>query len=350
MTPAQTATRPMAIVTAPGKVELQERLLPALGAEDVLVDVHAVTLCGSDLHIFRGLHPAAQPPVAVGHEIAGVVAEVGPGVDRVRPGDRVTVEPVIACGNCHYCARGQYHLCVDISFQYRRGQGGLTTQFVANQRWVHRLPASLSPAAGALMEPLSVAVHAMRKSGLTLGESCAIFGAGAIGLMLLSLARHSGAKALVVDIDPFRLQAAASRGAGAVFNNREGDAVAEIIAHTGGLGADRAFEAVGLNLTLEQALRCVRKGGQVVLVGLFEKPQVSLPANLFVQREISLAGSQGYCWDFQTSLALADPGRLELDWMVTHTFPLEQVQRAFEALADPGSQAIKILVKVREGW
>jgi threonine dehydrogenase-like Zn-dependent dehydrogenase len=153
-----------------------------------------------------------------------------------------------------------------------------------------------------------------------------------------------------VDINPYRLQMAASHGAAAVFNNLQVDSVAKIVEHSQGLGAACAFEAAGLNVTLVQALNCVRKGGQVVLVGLYEKPEISLPANLFVQREITLTGSQGYCWDFQTSLALAGQGRLDLDWMVTQVFSLEQVQQAFEALVDPQGQVVKVMIKIREGW
>lgn len=340
-------TIPMAHVVAPGRVELLSRPMPEPGYSDVLMRVRAVTLCGSDLHIFKGKHPAAALPVSVGHEIAGEVLAVGDGVTRIRVGDRVAVEPVIACGACHFCQRGQYHLCTEISFQYRRGQGGLATHFCAPERWVHRLPERASYAEGALLEPLSVALHALRVSGLRFGQSCAIFGAGAIGLLLLQVARLAGAEPVfVVDLRPFRLAQAVELGATAALDNRQGNAVEQIIDMTQGLGVEMAFEAVGLPVTLWQTLQSLRKGGRATLLGLFEQADVSLPANIFVQREISLVGSQGYNWNFQEAALMLEARRVDLLGMITHRFPLENVQAAFELLADPNAEAVKILVEV----
>lgn len=342
-----TDTIPMAHVVAPGRVELLSRPMPEPGPSDVLVRVRAVTLCGSDLHIFKGKHPAAALPVSVGHEIAGEVVSIGQRVTRVRPGDRVAIEPVIACGTCHFCQRGQYHLCTDISFQYRRGQGGLATYFCVSERWVHRLPERASYAEGALLEPLSVALHALKISGLKLGQSCAIFGAGAIGLLLLQVARLAGAEPVfVVDLRPFRLEQAMELGAAAALDNRQSNAVERIIGMTQGLGVEIAFEAVGLPVTLRQTLQSLRKGGKATLVGLFEQADVSLPANIFVQREICLAGSQGYNWNFQEAVLMLEARRVDLQGMVTHRFSLQDVQAAFDLLADPSAEAVKILVEV----
>jgi 2-desacetyl-2-hydroxyethyl bacteriochlorophyllide A dehydrogenase len=340
------AIRPMAFITEPRKIEFRDVPIPELGPEDVLIAVKAAAICGSDLHIFKGKHPAVDLPVPVGHEVAGLVTQVGTQVTRFEPGDRVTVEPVIACGECFFCKRGDYHLCTDISFQYRQGQGGLTTHFVANQQWVHRLPEGLTYAQGALLEPLSVAVHAVEKANLGLADSVAIFGAGAIGLLLLQLAQAAGAgEVFIVDIQPHRLEAATSLGA-QVLDNSSGDVVSEIYARTEGLGVECAFEAVGLASTLKQTLSVLRKGGQAVLIGLFEESEIRLPANIFVQKEISLSGSQGYCWDFQTAVKLVTQGRLDLGKLITHQFPLAEAQAAFDALMSPQEKAMKIVIKV----
>ena len=344
-------TRPMAIVTGPGTVELQERTLPTLGPHDVRIRVKAVTICGSDLHIFKGRHPAAPLPVPVGHEIAGEVSAVGDEVTRVRPGDRVAVEPVIACGTCHFCRRGTYHLCTSISFQYRVGQGGLTPAFVAPERWVHPLPPTLSFAAGALIEPLAVAVHAVGKAQVGLGQRSAIFGDGAIGQLLLMVARAAGSsETYLAGVNDFRLEKALELGATAVFDNRkadrQADTVSQIVARTGGLGVDRAFEAVGIAQTLQQSLQVLQKGGTAVLVGLFEDPEVTLPANIFVQKEIALVGSQGYCWDFQRALELVAAGQIDLEALITHHFSLSEVQEAFDLLLAPKSQALKVVIDI----
>lgn len=338
-------TRPMVFVTQPGKVEIWERPIPPLGEFDILIKVKATALCGSDLHIYKGKHPAVSLPVPVGHEISGEVAEIGTSVTRVKPGDHVTVEPVIICGECHFCQRGNYHLCANISFQYRQGQGGLTTDFVAPERWVHLLPKGISYTAGALIEPLAVAVHAVGLANLKVAETVAIFGAGAIGLLLLQVARAVGAtQVFITDIRDARLGAALEFGVSGAFNSSKFNVVEKILEQTGGLGVQRAFEAVGLETTLTQTLQSLQKGGGAVLVGLFEGERVSIPANLFVQKEISLTGSQGYHWDFQRAIELIERGKIDLERMITHQFQIEQTQKAFETLIDPNQDAIKIVI------
>ena len=342
-------TRPMAIVTSPGIIEFQDRPLPTLRPDEVQIKVKAVSICGSDLHIFKGAHPAAPLPVPAGHEIAGEVEEVGVSVSKLKIGDRVAIEPVIVCEECYFCQRGEYSLCENISFQYRKGQGGFTPLFIAQEKWAHPLPANISYAEGALVEPLSVALHAIKKSNLGVGDNCAIFGAGAIGLLLLMLIKSTGGgDAFVVDVQDHRLQKALDLGATAVFNNLEGNSVDQIIQRSGRLGVERAFEAVGINLTLVQALQTLKKGGMAILLGLFETPDVSIPANIFVQKEISLTGSQGYCWDFQGALKLLADKRVDLQPLITHQVPLTQVQDAFDLLMDPQNEAIKVVVNVDE--
>ena len=340
-------TRPMAVVTAPGVIEFQERPLPRPGPDEVRVRVKAVSICGSDLHIFKGAHPAAPLPVPAGHEIAGEVDLVGENVRKVKPGDRVAIEPVVVCGTCAACQQGAYNLCEQISFQYRVGQGGFTTYFIAQAKWVHVLPDGLSYAEGALVEPLSVALHAVKRSQLRIGDNSAIFGAGAVGLLLMLLLKASGGgDVYMVDVQHHRLQKALELGASAAFNNLEGNSVEKIVQQTDGLGVARAFEAVGINLTLVQALEVLKKGGVATLVGLFEKPELAVPANIFVQKEITLTGSQGYCWDFQGALKLLTDRRIDLKPLITHRMPLANVQEAFDLLMEPQNEAIKVVVTV----
>lgn len=341
---------PMAFVVEPGKIDFQDYLLPELGEDEVQVNVKVVSLCGSDLHIFKGLHPSARLPVPVGHEISGQVEAVGASVRSVRPGDRVTIEPVITCGHCYFCQRGQHHLCSNISFLYRQGHGGLTPHLVVKEKWTHILPDNLSFAEGSLIEPAAVALHAVRNSRIDSGESSAIFGGGPIGLLILQILRASAAgEIFVVDIQNARLEAARKFGADQVFNNLDLDSVHEIMNHTSGLGVDRSFEAVGIQLTLVQALQALKKGGTAVLVGLFEIPEACIPANLFIQKEITLSGTQAYFWDFQRVLQLCSRGKLDLKGMITHEFPLSQAQLAFETLLNPDSGAVKVAVNVNGG-
>jgi threonine dehydrogenase-like Zn-dependent dehydrogenase len=235
---------------------------------------------------------------------------------------------------------------MNISFQYRKGQGGFTPYFVAEEDWVHPLPEDVSFEEGALVEPLSVAIHAVKKGNIRFDQSVAIFGAGAVGLLVLVLSRVAGAGVVfVVDVQEHRLQKAKELGAFETFDNSKEGAVERIFEKTSKLGVDRSFEAVGLEGTLVQSLKVLKKGGATIVVGIFENPEVRIPANLFVQREISLMGSQGYCWDFQTALKMLERGEVKLKEIITHVLPLFSLQEALELLMDPKSKAIKVIIK-----
>jgi 2-desacetyl-2-hydroxyethyl bacteriochlorophyllide A dehydrogenase len=339
---------PMAVVTAPGKVEFINRTLPALGANDVLLRVKASSICGGDIHLYKGKHPLASLPMAIGHEISGEVIEVGQGVSKISVGERVAVEPVIVCGECSFCLRGEYHLCQSIRYQYSAGQGGFTPYFVVPENWVHRLPDFISYEEGALLEPLAVAVHAARKAQLDLGHSTAIFGAGGIGLFLLQVVKAAGCGSVfIVDLLEQRLKTALFLGASLAIDPAREDPVERIFKETESLGVDRSFEAVGLEKTLQQSAQSLKKGGICVLIGLFEDPtKVNFPVNLFVQREIQIRGSRGYCWDFQAALELIKGRQVQLKPLISHQLPLSDLPEAFEILLDPKSKANKVVIRM----
>jgi 2-desacetyl-2-hydroxyethyl bacteriochlorophyllide A dehydrogenase len=336
---------PMAMVRTPGKVEFEDRPVPALTAGKVLIKTRAVSICGSDLHTFKGKHPFAPLPAALGHELAGEIAAVGDQVSCLQVGDRVVLEPVITCGHCEFCLKGVYNLCTRVSFYHRQGQGAFTPYFVADQQRVYKLPDNVTFEEGALVEPLAVAVHAVKKSGIRMGDSVAVIGAGAIGLMILALSRLQGATGIfAVDTQDYRLKMAQDLGARDAFNNIDGKAVEKIIERTGGLGVEVSFEAVGIQLTFVQALQVLKKGGHAVLAGLNAKPEVTLPANIFVQKEISLSGTQGYCHDYQTALALLESGAVDLSPFITHTLSHDALQEGFDLLTSAGHEAVKVVV------
>lgn len=337
-------TYPMAFISEPGKIEFREMIVRDPEPNEVMIQVRAAAICGSDLHLFKGKHPSVSLPSAVGHEVAGEVVRCGKGVTKFSEGDRVTVEPVIACGSCSFCQRGDYHLCLNISFQYRKGQGAFTDYFYAHEHRTYQLPDSLSLEEGALIEPLSVALHAVKRSGIRIGQSSAVIGAGAIGLLVAGLiANLSGTKPFVADINDFRVQKAIDLGARGVFTGR-GESIKEmVLKQTDGLGVDHVFEAVGLEATINQALEVIKKGGKATLLGIFEDPMPRIPINLFVQREISLSGSQGYAWDFQDAINLASEGKVQLSELITIRLPLMQLQQGFDLLTQPGNNQIKVM-------
>ena len=339
-------TYPMAFIPAPGKIEFRNMELRDPESHEVMLKMRTAAICGSDLHLFKGKHPSVSLPSAVGHELAGEVIRVGRDVTGFSEGDRVTVEPVIACGNCHYCLRGAYHLCVNISFQYRKGQGAFAEYFYSPENRTYLLPDSITLEEGTLIEPLSVALHAVKKSGISIGQSSVVIGAGAIGLLVSMILRNlTGITPFISDINDFRVQKAVDLGAHGIFMRRGEDLNKIVMNLTDDLGVDHAFEAVGMEATLVQALQVIKKGGKATLLGIFEEPTPKIPINLFVQREISLLGSQGYAWDFQDSINLVAQGKINLSELITTRLPLGELQKGFDLLCQPGNSQIKLILE-----
>lgn len=330
-------------VTMPYKVEFIRRGEPRPAPGQLVVRIVSSAICGSDLHIFKGKHPSAPLPVTIGHEFSGDVAAVGEGVSAFRPGDRVTVEPVVACGVCQACRRGEYGYCENISFTYRDGDGAMARFIAVRASNAYKLPDTLSYNAGALIEPLAVAVHAVRRARPALGERVAVIGAGAIGLLITALCHQSGVRDIAVaDLSANRLRLASDYGASLTINPADRDFDRAIAQWTNGAGVDKSFECVGLESTFRQAMLCLRKNGLATVLGIFEKAEIAIPATRFITHEIRVQGSQGYCWDFPAALGVA--AELGLERLITHEFPLERLQDALETCLDNRSGAVKVLL------
>ncbi len=328
----------------PFKVRFLEREIGPLQPDEVLVKVRASAICGSDLHIARGLHPSVPLPATIGHEFAGDVAAVGSEVENVQVGQRVTVEPCIVCGKCDACRHGEYGYCEHITFTYRNGDGAMADYVVVKAPYVYQLPDYLTYETGALMEPLSVATHAVRRADVRLGETVLVIGAGAIGMMVAAMCRRSGAgRVIIADHNDSRLQMALQVGATDAVNSGKVDLEQEVARMTGGKGVDKSFECVGRESCFLQAIMTLKRSGTATIVGIYEKPQVTFPASRLVTHEIRIQGAQGYCWDFPIAIAAARD--LPLEKFVTHTFPLEQLQQALDTALDKNSGSIKVLIK-----
>ena len=334
----------MAMVRTAGTAELIERETPALGNTEVMIAIRAASVCGGDLHIYKGKHPSAPLPMSLGHELAGEVVETGSEVSTVRIGDRVTVEPVIVCGDCPPCRSGLYGYCDNLSYHYRKGQGAMADYFVVDQRYVYKLPEHLSFEGGALIEPLAVAVHAVKRAKISLGEKVVIIGAGPIGILITAVCKAAGAREIIIaDISEARLQMAAVMGATRTVNSRNESVLDVVREVTGSRGIGKSFECAGREETFVQAISCLCKGGTATMVGIFEQPTIQIPASIFVAQEITVQGSQGYCWDFDTALALTST--IDLGKLVSHVFPLAEIDKAMKAALDPNAKAIKIILK-----
>lgn len=331
-------------VYEPFKVHFLHKPVRPLAPGEVLVKVRASAICGSDLHIARGLHPSAPLPVTIGHEFSGDVVAIGSEVTKARLGERVTVEPCIVCGKCDACRHGQYGYCEHISFTYRNGDGAMADYVVVKEPYVYELPDYLSYETGALIEPLSVATHAVRRADIRLGETVLIIGAGAIGMMVAAMCRRSGAaEVIIADFSDQRLEMAKQVGATVTVNSGKEDLEQEVARLTHGKGVDKSFECVGRESCFLQAIMTLKRNGTATIIGIYEKPQIQIPASRFVTHEIHVQGAQGYCWDFPIAIAAARD--IPLEKFITHTFPLEQLQQALDTALDSKNGSIKVILK-----
>jgi L-iditol 2-dehydrogenase len=336
------------------RLEVTDVDVPSPGPQDVLVRVAACGICGSDVHGYDGSTGRRIPPLVMGHEAAGVVAAVGAEVSGFAVGDRVTFDSTVSCGVCDFCQRGEVNLCdnrqvVGVSCgEYRRA--GAFAEFVTvPERILYTLPENLAFAEAAMLEAVSVALHAVRVSALEGGETALVIGAGMIGLLVMQAAKAAGCSHVFVsDIDASRLKMAKDLGADETLL-ASGDAlVKEIQRLTEGRGVDVVLEAVGRNETIAAGIDSVRKGGTVTLVGNIT-PVVSLPLQKVVARQIRLQGSCASAGEYPEAMELVSSGKIKVAPLITAVAPLGDGPRWFERLHAGEPNLMKVVLDPREG-
>ena len=317
------------------------------GAGQARIRVSHCGICGTDLHIFHGkMDHRVRTPQVIGHEMSGVIEAVGEGVTGWQTGDRVTVRPLDHCGECPACLAGHSHICMKLKFIGIDSPGAMQGSWTVPAHTLHRLPDSLGFEQGALIEPLSVACHDVRLAELKDGEFAVVQGGGPIGMLIALVARASGARVLISELNPFRLQLARELGFEAV-DPRETDLVECVNARTGGAGADVVFEVSGVPAGAEMMTKLPRTRGRIVMVAIYSQ---LAPVNLFqfFWRELKLIGARVYeAQDFDAAIALAASGRLPLARIITRVLPLEELAAGFREM-DGGGEAMKILVRCSE--
>lgn len=317
-----------------GKVELVSVSDPVPGSGEVLVEVQCAGICGTDVHIMHDAYSNFRPPVTLGHEFAGFVAEVGPDVRGWKTGERVTVESLASsCGMCRYCLDGETQCCPERQALGISKDGAFADYVIVRQTALHRLQEGVSFQQGAMAEPLCVAVHAvMEKSIVTSSDTVLVTGPGAIGQLVAQVARLSGASVIVAGTssDRERLEVAIAAGAEHYIFSDQEDCSAALRHITDGRGVDLAFECAGAGPAIRFCLSATRKGGQVVQVGL-AGCTLETDYDLICLKEITLKGSFTHnhrTW--KTSVGLLNDQRLNLDSLLSGVFPLEEWRTAFE--------------------
>ena len=338
-----------AVFTEPFKFEIQERKMPEPKQGEVLVAIKAVGICGSDIHPYMGDGiERRQPGIIMGHEASGVVSSVGKGVTCWKPGDRVIINPQIRCGHCEMCRVGNYNLCENMlligSSMRKFLDGAMCECIVIGQDQLYRLPDNVSFDYGTLLDPLGNAIHLINRAGVKLGDTVVIIGAGTIGLLAVQTARLAGASnVIVLDVAEGKLKLAKEVGADFVLDSRAPDIVTQIKALTNEQGADVVVEAVGIGITYNLAMQLVKKLGTVIALG-FAQDNINFSLKPLVYNEINFLGSTGYATECQTTIDYLASGKLEIDKIITHTFPLEQINEAFQTLCDKQATAVKVIL------
>ena len=323
--------------------------MPRPGPGDVLIKVEACGICGSDVHGYDGSSGRRIPPLVMGHEASGTVAAAGADVKDLQAGDRVTFDSTVYCGSCDFCRRGEANLCeyrevLGVSTPDFRRQGAFAEYVVVPRRIIHALPPTLSFSEAAMVEPLSVAVHAVRLSELPAGGTALVVGAGMIGLLVVQALREAGCSTVIVsDIDDGRLQLASDLGATATVNAKSNDVPAEVKRHTGGFGVDVALEAVGSTITIRSAIESVRKGGTVTLIGNIA-PTVELPLQVVVGRQIRLQGTAASSGEYPQCIDMLAKGKINLQPLISMVAPLDEGANWFSRLHSREANLMKVIL------
>jgi L-iditol 2-dehydrogenase len=329
-------------------LEITDLPNPTPGDGEVLVSVAACGICGSDVHGYDGSSGRRIPPIVMGHEASGTIAALGDGVNGFTVGDRVTFDSTIFCGACSNCRRGDVNLCdnrqvLGVSCAEFRRPGAFAEYVAVPSRILYRLPENLSFSEAAMLEAVSVALHGVSLAQVSAGSTALVLGAGMIGLLTLQALRAVGcSRVFVADLDKKRLNLARDVGATAVLTT-ESDVVEQLMQLTGGVGVDVAIEAVGRNETVKASIESVRKGGTVVLVGNIS-PEVTLPLQRIVTRQIRLQGSCASSGEYPRAIELLASGAIQVKPFITAISPLEEGPRWFERLYAREPNLMKVIL------
>ena len=332
------------------KLSVVDMPTPEIGDDDVLVRVRACGICGSDIHGYDGSTGRRIPPLVMGHEAAGVIEHTGRGVQGFKAGDRVTFDSTVSCGKCDFCKSGRINLCdnrtvLGVSCGEYRRHGAFAEYVSVPARILYKLPDSLPFERAALIEAVSIAVHAVSRHVPKPDDTVVVVGSGMIGVLVIQVLKEKGCRNIVaVDLDNDKLALAQRMGAARTLNPADGDVTAAVRDLTGGRGADASFEVVGHGNTVLTAIRSLRKGGTVVLVGNLS-PKVELPLQEVVSREISVLGSCASSGEIPECIDLLARGAVNVDPLISLKATLDDAPGLFERLYGGDKNLMKVIIQ-----
>lgn len=331
------------------KIEIQDIPAPEIGEDDVLIKIRTAGVCGSDLHAFIGQHMFRRPPVILGHEAAGEISRVGRNVTRVKEGDHVVVNPTISCGKCKYCLEGKENLCNSRAAPGVNGWiGTFSEYFPAPADKVYAIPKTLPYNRAALTEPLANSVHVMSMIRRRERKAAAVIGCGTIGLLCVLLAKQMGYET-IIGSDPvaFNRDTAEKLGATCTVDPLGQDIEAVIKDATGGIGVDACVVAASAPGILDQASDITKKDGEIILVAMMTKP-LELHSTNILTRQQTICGSMLYCTeDFEKALGIVS-NNTDLDLLLTHSMPLDEVQQAMILMKERYENVIKVSLTMND--
>ena len=340
-----------AYMTGINKMEIRDIEVPKLREKDVLVKLEYVGICGSDVHYLE--HGKIGDFIVngdfiLGHECAGTVAEVGSGVQNLKGGDKVALEPGITCGQCEFCKTGRYNLCPDVEFLATPPYHGSLVNYIAfPENMCFKLPDNITTKEGALVEPLAVGMHSANQGDVKLGSSVVILGAGTIGLVTLLACKANGATDItIVDVIPKRLEYAKKLGATNIINAAETDVFAEIDKLTDKKGVDVVIETAGSARTISQTPYLVKNGGNIVLVGLAPQDIIEFNFAKIMAKEATIKSVFRYKNIYPIAIKAISKGIIDITGIVTHEFAFDDVEHAFDYVINNKQEVVKAVIKI----
>lgn len=337
------------VMTAPGLIEFREVEVPEIGENEVLIKIMKIGICGSDIHVYHGEHPFTAYPVTQGHEVSGEIVKVGSGAEGLAPGLKVTIQPQVVCGKCYPCRHGKYNLCEELKVMGFQTTGVASRYFAVDAAKVTPLPDTMSFDEGALIEPLAVAVHAVKQAGDVRGLNIVVLGAGPIGNLVAQTAKGMGAAGVMItDISDLRLEKASGCGVDYCINTKKDDLGQAILNAFGPDKADIIYDCAGNNTTMGQAIKYARKGSVIILVAVFAG-MATIDLAVANDHELDIKSTMMYrSEDYEDAIRLAAESKVSLMPLVSAHFPFENYLDAYKFIDANRETTMKVLIDVQE--